>query len=164
MFGESSILKSSKHQEINFELQITALIDTFVIILIFLLKSLSSDTLELETGKNLATPSVNQGISTGKGAHLTIATDAISWNSTKHIAMEQFKFSDSGSQPGGANWKALSAAIAETAHKEKEEKTFTGALFVAADKNTPFNLLSAALKTAKEHGYKDIRFVGARYN
>lgn len=163
MFGES-MMKKSRHQEINFELQITALIDTLVIILIFLLKSISTDTLELEQSKNLTTPSVSQGVSTGTGSRLSIATDAVSWNSVKHISMEQFKSTDKASSIGGENWNALSAAIAATVAKEKADNTFNGALFVEADKNTPFSILSAALKTAKQHGYKDIRFVGARYN
>jgi biopolymer transport protein ExbD len=163
MFGDS-IIKKSRHQEINFELQITALIDTLVIILIFLLKSISTDTLELEQSKNLASPMVSQGVSSGKGAKLSIATDAISWNSVKHISMVQFKSTDAASSIGGQNWGALAAAITETANKEKEAKTFTGAIFVEADKNTPFQLLSATLKVAKQQGYKDIRFIGARYN
>lgn len=163
MFNEG-LLKKSKHAEINFELQITALIDTLVIILIFLLKSISVDTLEMEQSKNLSIPSVNQGVSTGKGARLSIGTDGISWNSAKLIPLDNFKASDSASARGGQHWGELAAAIASTAKQEKDADTFNGALFLEADKHTPFSLMNQALHLAKQQGYKDIRFVGARYN
>src|SRR4051812_31053553 len=81
-------MKKQKPLESNFELQITALVDTLVIILIFLLKSVSTDSLEIEQAKNLAMPSVMNGMTAGKGSRLSIATDGVSWNGTKYVSYD----------------------------------------------------------------------------
>lgn len=149
----TTILKRKKHLESNFELQITALVDTLVIILIFMLKSVSIESLEIDIGKNISLPSVTGGVSVGKGGRLNIATDGVTWNDTKI-------FEGSGTNKG---WADLSNAIGETVKKEKTEKIFDGTLLLQADKNTPFPILQQALRAAKNHGYKDIRFVGMKY-
>lgn len=159
MFSEGSMIKKSRHGETNFELQITALIDTLVIILIFLLKSISIDSLEMEQGKNLTIPSVNQGMSTGKGAKLGLTRDALTWNNTVLANLQGFQL-----QNQDEALKKLSEAIAATAAQEKASNSFTGALLLEADKQTPFSLMHQALRVAKAQGYKDIRFVGARLN
>lgn len=149
----TTILKRRKHLEGNFELQITALVDTLVIILIFMLKSVSIESLEIDIGKNIILPSVTGGVSVGKGGRLNLATDGVTWNDVKVF--------DGAGQ--GKDWNALSNAIGETVKKEKAEKTFDGTLLLQADKNTPFTVLQQALRIAKGHGYKDIRFVGTKY-
>ena len=68
-------LKRRKHQESNFELQITALVDTLVIILIFMLKSVATDSLELETSKGITVPMVVNGMTAGKGSRLDISAE-----------------------------------------------------------------------------------------
>jgi len=146
--------------ESNFELQITALVDTLVIILIFLLKSMATDSLELDSANNLKIPSLISGISTGTGNRLSISADAISWNNNKFVNLERFVTNTNNK----IEWQNLNAIIAEAVKAEKDSKTFTGKLFLQADKNAPYSLVQEALKTAKLHGYKDIRFVGAKYN
>lgn len=157
-----STFKKSSHLESNFELQITALIDTLVIILIFLLKSISTDTLELEQSKGISVPGVMNGISSGTGSRLEISAEAISWNGQKYIETVAFD----GQKPlnGEAGWAALNMAIAATANAEKAEKKFDGKLLLQADRHTPLPALREALRAAKKHGYRDIRFVGVKYN
>lgn len=157
-----STFKKSRPMESNFELQITALIDTLVIILIFLLKSVATDTLELEQGKGIALPSVMNGMTAGKGSRLDISADAVSWNGQKFVEMTGFDFKKPINGADGVN--ALNTAIGASAESEKTAKTFDGKLLLQADKNTPFPILQEVLKIAKSHGYKDIRFVGAKLN
>lgn len=157
-----STFKKRKHLESNFELQITALIDTLVIILIFLLKSIATDTLELEQGKGITIPMVNNGLTTGNGSKLDISAEAVSWNGQKYLEMTAF---DVKKPLNGADgWKGLNAAIAATVEQEKGENKFDGKLMLQADKKTPLPVIQEVLKAAKAHGYKDIRFVGAKYN
>lgn len=157
-----STFKRRKPLESNFELQITALIDTLVIILIFLLKSIATDTLELEQGKGITIPSVTNGMTTGKGNRLDISAEAVSWNGQKYLEMADFDIKKPLNSAGG--WKALNSAIAATVQAEKSEGKFDAKLLLQADKKTPFPVLQEALRAAKSHGYKDIRFVGAKYN
>lgn len=165
MFAKEGLLARRRgHMESNFELQITALIDTLVIILIFLLKSISVDTLEMDTAKKLATPMVNGGVSTGKGAYLSLSQEAISWNKVNIVAYDNFAAKDKENQIGGKNWQELSAAIAQTAKDQKAAGEFDGKIFLQADKKTPYPILLQTLKLAKDNGYKDIRFVGAKLN
>jgi biopolymer transport protein ExbD len=156
------MLRKSKHLESNFELQITALIDTLVIILIFLLKSISTDSLELEQSKGMTLPMVMNGMSTGKGSRLDVTAEAIAWNGQPYLQMQAFDIKKPVNGTDG--WKALETAIAASVAQEKTEKTFDGKLLLQADKRTPFPVLQEVLRVAKSHGYKDIRFVGAKYN
>jgi len=155
-------LKKSKHLESNFELQITALIDTLVIILIFLLKSIATDTLDVQQSKGMTLPMVQNGISTGVGSRLDITADGVSWNGQKYVTLKGFDVK----RPlnGDDGWKALHTAIAATAARETADKKFDGKLLLQADKGTPFPALQEVLRAAKSHGYKDIRFVAAKYN
>lgn len=154
--------KKSRYLESNFELQITALIDTLVIILIFMLKSVATDSLEIEQGKGILIPSVLNGISTAKGSRLDISDHAVSWNGQEYVKMQAFDFNNPLNGKDGI--ASLNAAIEATAAAEKKENTFDGKLFLQADKSAPFLALQEVLKIAKAHGYKDIRFVGAKIN
>jgi biopolymer transport protein ExbD len=157
-----SAFRKHKHVESNFELQITALIDTLVIILIFLLKSIATDTLEIEQGKGITLPMVVNGMTAGGGSKLEISPDNVSWNGHKLIEMKDFDVEKPLNGQDG--WKALHTAISATVAQEKADKKFDGKLLLQADKHTPLPALQEVLKVAKSYGYKDIRFVGAKYN
>lgn len=154
--------KRRGHQESAFELQITALIDTLVIILIFLLKSIATDTLDLEQSKGITMPMVVNGMTTGAGNRMDISAEAVSWNGTKFIEMQAFDIKKPLN--GADGWKGLETAIAASVAQEKADQKFEGKLLLQADKKTPFPVLQEVLRVAKSHGYKDIRFVGAKYN
>jgi len=157
-----STFKKSRHQESAFELQITALIDTLVIILIFLLKSMATDTLEVEQGKHMTLPMVFNGMSTGKGSRLDITAEGVSWNGQQYVKTQGFDVKKPVN--GDDGWKALNTAIDASVKQEQADKTFDGKLLLQADKKTPFPALQEVLRVAKAHGYKDIRFVAAKYN
>lgn len=157
-----STFKKRRHAESNFELQITALVDTLVIILLFLLKSVASDTLELEQGKGISLPMVVNGLTTGTGSKVDISAESVSWNGQAYLQTVGFNVKNPTNGQDG--WKALNAAMAASVEKEKADKTFDGHLMVQADKKTPLPALQEVLKVAKSHGYRDIRFVGAKYN
>jgi biopolymer transport protein ExbD len=157
-----STFKKHRHLESNFELQITALIDTLVIILIFLLKSIATDTLEIEQGKNVTVPMVMNGMTTGKGNRLEVSAEAVSWNGQRFIEMKEFDLKKAVNGKDG--WDALHSAISASVAQEQADKTFDGRVLMQADKRTPFPVLQELLRAAKSHGYKDVRFVGAKYN
>lgn len=168
MLGQTKRFRTSSHEETNFELQITALIDTLVIILIFMLKTTAMESLEIEQQKNLNIPMVNDGVNqAGKEAKLSINAEGVYWNGNQIVTTENFHYVSKDAQIGGAEWTRLSNTIEEAAKAaqgaEGAEK-FEGKLLLEADRNTPYPLLDQALKIARQHGYKDIRFVGARYN
>ncbi|NUM87774.1 MAG: biopolymer transporter ExbD [Bdellovibrionales bacterium] len=154
-------LRKRKPLESNFELQITALIDTLVIILLFMLKSISMESLEVEAGKGITMPTVMNGMTAGTGARLYVATDGVSWNSQKLVNWDSW---GNAQKSPAQEWSDLGHAIAEQVKKEKDEKTFEGKLLLQADKDVPYPVLQQALRTARNHGYKDIRLVGAKLN
>ena len=154
-------LKKHRPLESNFELQITALIDTLVIILIFLLKSIATDTLEMEQPKNLRLPGLMDGVTSGAGDRLVFRTDGISWNSSSIMSFDNL---NNVPKDGNAAWHLLESAIAASETDEKAKSKFDGKLLLQADKSIPFTVLTQALRIAKAHGYRDIRFVGAKYN
>lgn len=165
MFGKRKFRKS-EHEETNFELQITALIDTLVIILIFMLKTTAMESLETDTQKDLRIPMVHDGQmdNATKHARLSINPSGLFWNGTQLVHTDQFQATVPAAKLGGTQWTQLASVIAETASAQKAENKFEGKLLLEADRDTPYPLLDQALKVARQHGFKDIRFVGARYN
>lgn len=155
--------KKSKPLESNFELQITALIDTLVIILIFLLKSIATDTLQVEEGKDIKIPSVVNGLTGAANPNrLDISENSVSWNGQAYVEMKNFDLKKPLNGSDGI--KALNTALKTSAEQEKASNSFDGKLLLQADKSTPFPVLQEVLKIAKSYGYKDIRFVGAKFN
>lgn len=157
-----STFKKRVHLESNFELQITALVDTLVILLIFLLKSIATDTIEIEQAKGITMPSVFNGLTDTKGSRIDISANAVSWNGQEYLQLKDFDIK--APVNGKDGWQALNTAIEATVKQEKAENTFDGKLLFQADKSTPFPVLQEVLKTAKSYGYKDIKFVAAKYN
>jgi biopolymer transport protein ExbD len=155
-------LRRRKHQESNFELQITALVDTLVIILIFMLKSAATDSLEIEQPKGMIMPSVLNGMSAATGNRLDITSEGVAWNGQRLLQTAEYNVKKPIN--GEEGWKALGAAIAATVADEKSQQKFEGKVFLQADKTTPFPVIQEVLKVAKSHGYKDIRFVAAKLN
>ena len=161
--------RKSEHEEANLELQCTVLIDTLVIILIFMLKTTAMESLEIEQQKDLKIPMVHDGItenSSSKNAKLSINGEGIYWNGAQIVTTENFQTITQESKVGGSQWNQLSAVIQEAAKTstQGDDKKTAGKLLLEADRNTPYPLLDQALKVARQHGYKDILFVGARYN
>ena len=154
--------RKRRHHESNFELQITALIDTLVIILIFLLKSVATDSLEVDQGKGITIPSVMNGMTAGKGSRLEVSSTGVVWNGQKTVEMKDFDIKHPLN--GETGLSALNSAIATSVIKEKADNSFDGALLFQADKSAPLVAIQEVLKIAKSHGYKDIRFIGAKYN
>lgn len=159
--------RKTNHEESNFELQITALIDTLVILLIFMLKTTAMESLELNQTKDLYIPMVHDGISQStKEAKLSISQDGVFWNNSQFVFTNSFQPAEADQKVTAGQWEQFSAAIADSAKSSQGEQgnEFKGKVYLEADKNTPFPVLDRVLKVARQHGYKDIRFVGARYN
>ena len=156
-------IRKRKPLESNFELQITALVDTLVIILLFLLKSVATESLEVEQAKSLAMPTVQNGMTTGKSNRLDISKEGIFWNGTKFVSLSEGMQIDR-SEDNKLALKNLGEAISTSQKEEKTTGSFEGKLLLQADKDTPFPLLKEVLSLAKNQGYKDIRFVGAKIN
>jgi biopolymer transport protein ExbD len=122
----------------------------------------STDSLALETSKGITVPMVMNGMTTGQGSRLDISAQGVSWNGQQYLQTENFDVKKPLNGQDG--WKALEQAIAATAAQEKTDKKFDGKLLLQADRKTPFPVLQEVLRVAKGQGYKDIRFVGAKYN
>ena len=150
-------LKKSHGSDSNFELQITALIDTLVILLLFLLKSISTETLEMETGKEIGIATVNDGKMDGTGNRLEISKSELRWNGQTLAKLEDFQVNATG-------MAALKNAVETSAKEETVAGKFEGKLFLQADKSTPLSTIKDSLSIAKQVGYKDIKFVGAKIN
>ena len=164
MSKKSRLFQRKHPEEINFELQITALIDTLVILVIFMLKTSSMESLETSMTEGTVLPNVFDGRTTGKGPKLIVNARGVQWNQTPYIILEQFSAREPASSPGGSQWQALATAIEATAKSEKDTNAFEGKFFLEADQNTPFPLLNRVLQIAKQYGYKDVQFIGVKYN
>jgi biopolymer transport protein ExbD len=158
------MFKKVRHTETNFELQITALIDTLVIILIFLLKTISMESLEASAAKGLTAPTVSNGYTTGEGSRLVISREIIQWNSKDCLKTTDVIGKDLRAAQG--EWSKLASAIKQSQKETKDEtsKEKAAKLFLQADRSIPFYVIQNAIHVARQYGFKDIQFIGAKYN
>ena len=159
--------KRKPQEDGHFDIQITALIDTLIILVIFLLKTTSVEILEMERESEINLPVVAEGNKKNINSNLklSINQNGVFWNGEKVVGANGFKLIGAVEK----DWLLLSSKMKASATKvegiaKKESKKFDGDFFLEADKETPYPLLNRALTTAKKNGLKNIKFVGIRYH
>ncbi len=138
---------------------ITSLIDVFVIVLVFLLRSVSSEGNLMTSADNLVLPMSSRSKSPTE-VSLTIIGDQDNINVDDHSVA---KTSDVRKQDS-----LLVPSILKLLEKKREEekkaevlgiiKEATGKVVVQFDKNTPYDIITKIMATCGYAGYSNIKF------
>lgn len=161
MFG-----KKIRRGEQDFYLQITSMIDTLVIILVFMLMTLGSDNVAFEPASGITLPWSTQGSELAQGLKLIAKPDGVYLDQEKIAPLE-----------GGITNKAIMAeagrkivplfqklaALAQESKKAAGTKVkFEGKILFQADKNIPLKTIKQILYTSARAGYNDFKFAVVR--
>jgi biopolymer transport protein ExbD len=147
------------------ELIITSLIDVFVIVLVFLLRTVSAEGSLLTSADNLVLPMSARAKSPTE-VSLTIVGDEKSISVDDKVLAKTPEVMKQDS--------LIVQSLLEVLTKKREEekkaevlgiiKESTGKVVVQFDKNTPYDIVTKVMATAGYSGYNNIKFAVTRRN
>lgn len=143
-------------------LQITSMADIFTIILVFLLKSLSSGMSNITPTEAMSLPSVSADSKNPmrEALVLEVGKAAVLVDQAPVAKLDNFGFANEEE----FTKKVLEALLKERIKNGKREPASTGAatdsnLLVMADELTPYSTLKAIMAAAATAGYVDLQLV-----
>lgn len=155
--------KVKKQEEAG--LIITSLIDVFVIVLVFLMRSVSSEGNLMTSADNLVLPMSARSKSPSE-VSLTIIGDQDNINVDDHAVAKtsDVRKQDSLLVPG-----ILELLTKKRGEEQKAEvlgiiKEATGKVVVQFDKNTPYDIVTKIMATCGYAGYNNIKFAVTKKN
>lgn len=151
----------------DFFLNITSLIDTLVIILVFMLMTVGSGSVNLEMASGLTLPWATQGSDLPQGVKLVAKTDGIYLDQDLIAPMKNSTISQTLISENGRKIVPLFQKLAELARDSKKaaDKSgvkFEGKVLLQADKSVPLKTIKQILYTAGRAGFNDFRFAVIR--
>lgn len=155
--------KVKKQEEAG--LIITSLIDVFVIVLVYLIRSVSSEGSLMTSAENLVLP-MSQRSKTPTEVSLTIIGDQ------KHITVDDNVLMETAAVQKQDSLLVKPVLDLLTKKREEEKKAevlglikeATGKVVVQFDKNTPYNIVTKIMATCGYAGYNNIKFAVTKPN
>jgi biopolymer transport protein ExbD len=144
---------------------ITSLVDVFVIVLVYLIRSVSSEGSLMTSADNLVLP-MSQRSKSPTEISLTIIGDQ------KHITVDDVVLMETEvvrKQDSLLVKPVLDVLIKKREEERKAEvlgliKEATGKVVVQFDKNTPYDIVTKIMATCGYAGYNNIKFAVAKKN
>lgn len=182
----TSILHRRRRSRVkrDFELQLTSMMDMLVIIVVFLLKSYSTNAVNFATSSKIQLPQSTASEIPADGAHIIIDPDSISFDNEKLLnftTLPQNGVTDSGYTfdetqlaDSGHRIVPLYDALVRSREKAellmskavwKDEKgqpkkpNFQGTVIIQADKTVRYDIIRKIMYTAGAAGYKVFKLV-----
>ncbi|MBI3555686.1 MAG: biopolymer transporter ExbD [Deltaproteobacteria bacterium] len=159
--------KKARRGEQDFYLQITSLIDTLVIILVFMLMTIGSGSVNLEMASNIKLPWSTQGADLTQGLKLVARMDGVSLEQEAIVPMKDGVIAHNLTSEDGKKVTVLFQKMLTKAQESRKaaDKTgvkFEGKVLVQADKAVPLKTIKQLLYTAARAGYNDFKFAVVR--
>lgn len=159
--------KKLRRGDQDFYLQITSLIDTLVIILVFMLMTIGSGSVNLEMASNIKLPWSTQGADLTQGVKLIARTDGITLEEQAIVPLANGEVAKNQTTENNKKITVLFQRLAEMAQKSQKAASTTGVKFegkilLQADKTIPLKTIKQVLYTAARAGYNDFKFAVIR--
>lgn len=162
----------------EFDLQLTSMLDIFVIILVFLLKAYMSTSTHFSMTQNLTLPiSISPEVPT-LTSQILISKDAILFDQEKVVTLAGLKLQQEDLDSDKVTIKPLFAALMKARDKENKlkasaaasaekknvssEKGFAEAIAIQTDKQVSYDLLRKVIYTAALAGYGEFRLLAMK--
>jgi biopolymer transport protein ExbD len=145
-------------------LSITSLMDIMTIILVFLLKSYSSNPVQLKQAKDLKLPFSQSMIEPADSTAVTITLNNLLVDDSPVIAIENGVVPESDRSSGGFLIDPLFQKLQEAVDHQKRvakfnpQAKFTEVITIIADRHVPFSLLSQVMYTAGQAQFSKFKF------
>jgi biopolymer transport protein ExbD len=156
MKRRKSFLKRPKHHE-EMSLQITSMADIFMILLVFMLKSLSSGTIELAPSKGLSLPISSRDDHVAQALKIEISETSVLIDGHEAAPIANFRFNAGSTDPNGTAQALITALERERAKSHPVEgQVADPRIIVLADQRAPYKTIKTVLASAAVEGYTDV--------
>ena len=152
------------NKKTTFILQLTAMVDMFTIIIVFLLKSFSTSAVNITPQDGLKLPHSTSYENPVEGLKLIVSMDGIYLDDKKVIILNEGKMNSQETQANDESFiKELYSALDKEAEKtkeiqkENEDHKFEGIVVMQADSRLSYGLLKKVMYTASMAGYADLK-------
>lgn len=157
MRRKSFLKRHGQSEEMN--LQITSMADIFMILLVFLLKSLSSGTIEIAPSKGMQLPRAATDDRAVQALKVEVAEGAVLIEGKPASKIQGFSFPAGDVVENGTS-RSLTAALEQERAKEAAHATSREAdprIVVIADQRAPYQTIKTVLASAAQQGYTDVK-------
>lgn len=152
--SKSSKFKSKRSGSGDISLNITAMADIFVVLLVFLLKSYASGAMAVSTTAELNLPIAKNQSEVVEATKIEISSSHLVVEGKSIVDLVGFKFPSDDLLPVGIS-KKLFETLKE--HKEKSGETGNAKVIILADKDVPYSSLKVILTSAAGSGLTDFK-------
>ncbi len=160
-----------RHDSSAYELQLTAMVDMMTIILIFLLNTYSTSSVQLTPADRLNLPASFSSSPPVEALKMVVAKHGIYVDDIKIVDLNEGVLNSKDVDAKDAQFiRALFEALDKQAQKTKEIATknedmkFDGKIIVQVDRAVNYKVLKKALYTAAIAGYNDAKFAAVAAN
>lgn len=147
-----------------FKIQITSMVDMFVILLVFLLKSFSTSPVQINPDKNLTLPESTVSTDPVDVIKMVVSKNAIFVEDKKVVDLNSGELAQEDQDKTDAQFiKKLFEELDTQAKKTRniasvnETVEFDGKILMQADRDLPYALLQKVLYTSMLAGYADMK-------
>lgn len=149
-------------------LSMNSLLDIMTIILVFLLKSYSTDPVQLKAAADLKPPFSTSDIKASESTVVTVTLNHVLVDDEKVISLEAGKVATADLSSGSFLIDALFQKLNDAVDHQKrvyayqKKKEFEGIITIVADRHVPFQLLTQVMYTAGQATYSKFKFMVVR--
>ena len=152
-----------------FKIQITSMVDMFVILLVFLLKSYSTSPVNITPKAGLSIPQSTATADPVDVVKLIVAEDGVFVEEKKVMALEHGRVPAANVDRGDASFlrpvfEALDerAKLAKSISKVNDSFEFDGKVLLQADRNLSYEVLQKVMYSSMMAGYADVKLAVAQ--
>jgi biopolymer transport protein ExbD len=156
--------KSPRAMEEPGGLSMNSLMDIMTIILVFLLKSYSTDPVQLKAAPDLKPPFSSAELKAEESTVITLTLNNVLVDDKPTVRVAQGKIDDAD-MGGGFLIQPLFERLNENVEHQKrvyaarKDKTFDGVVTIVSDRHVPFRLLSQVMYTAGQAYFSKFKFM-----
>lgn len=153
-----------KRSPATFKIQITSMVDMFVILLVFLLKSYSTSPVQLSPGKDMTLPASTSTTDPTDVLKLQVSKNAIFVEDKKVMDLKGGLVDVKDIDQNDTQFlRPLYTELDQQAGKTRKiaaansELEFDGKVIMQADRDLPYELLKKVMYTSMMAGYSDVK-------
>jgi biopolymer transport protein ExbD len=158
----SKFRRASAQQNGEMGLNITAMADVFMLLLVFLLKTYASGAVAINPSADVSLPVGAAGSGHVEALQVEISKAGVLVESKPAATLQDFRFVRADLESNGVS-KTLSAVFSRERQrqvllsKSNEDVKPDSRLVVVADRKVPYSTIKSVLASAATHGYTDFK-------
>jgi biopolymer transport protein ExbD len=157
--------KKREKERKKVDVSINSLLDVLSVILVFLMKSYSTATVQVKPSKDLQVPFTHSGQPVEESTSITLTRKNVLMNDQPVVTLEDGKVPEKDSSHAGLLIQPLFDKLKDEVEIQKriaqtnKKAEFKGIVSFICDRHIPFPLLTQAMYTAGQAEYAQFKFV-----